>query len=85
VTTKHTIEDDEEETYEDLMAGIGELFVNLTYGNGLAEDTKTLHVHFGSKETEERIIPNTELEVVFEESKPPDNSENTEEIPYTAN
>lgn len=79
---ENTSEDNEEDNNNALLASIGELFVNLTNGDGLKEETKTLDVQFGNKETEETILQHIELETAFEEFKSEDKSAATQCMKY---
>jgi hypothetical protein len=79
---KNTIEDNEENTNNALLASIGELIVNLTKGDGLKAETTMLDIQFGNKEAEETILQNMELKTAFEECKPEDNSANPQCILY---
>jgi hypothetical protein len=79
---ENTSGDNEEDNNNALLASIGELFVNLTNGDGLKEETKTLDVQFGNKETEETILQHIELETAFEEFKSEDKSAATQCMKY---
>jgi hypothetical protein len=75
-------EDDDDEDYDALLANIGDLFASLTNGEGLSEDTNTFDVNFGTKETEETIISDTELQGVIQECDLKDNSDRPQSMVY---
>ena len=57
---------DEDESYENILAGIGEMFSTLTAGNGLKQDSDTFDLKFGNIRTESAAVPNTDLESIIE-------------------
>jgi hypothetical protein len=75
-------EDDDKENYEDLLATIGELFVTLTNGDGLKEDSKSLDLKFGNKQMETSSRSNLELETVIEYSNLSDNHGDSQQQSY---
>jgi hypothetical protein len=79
---ENAIEENEDESNDDLLASIGDLFVTLGNNNGLTEDTKTLDIRFGNRETEETTISKTILEPAFVERNTEDNSANPEVVLY---
>ena len=74
--------DDDDDNYEDLLAIIGELFVTLTNGEGLKEDSECLDIQFGNKQMEESSLSTTELETVIEFTHLEDNKEDVRQKPY---
>ena len=63
-------ETNDKDNTDDLLADIGELFAVLTNGNGLQEDSETLDIQFGNKDTESISESNRELESIIEVSIP---------------
>jgi hypothetical protein len=66
---ENTNEDDNEENYDALLASVGELFASLTNSDGLQEDSKTIDVKYGNKDTEATVLPDWEMETVIEYSE----------------
>jgi hypothetical protein len=56
----------EDDSYEDLLAGIGEMFSTLTTGHGLKQDSKTFDIKFGNRQPVTTSVPTTELETIIE-------------------
>jgi hypothetical protein len=77
-TAEYENENDDKDTYDDLMASIGEIFASGSNGEGLKEDTKTCDIKFGNKEVEGSGLSETELDNVIEDSPTDDNTVNSE-------
>ena len=56
----------EDDSYEDLLAGIGEMFSTLTTGHGLKKDSKTFDIKFGNRQTEMTTATKPDLETIIE-------------------
>ena len=79
---ENTDADDDDDNYEDLLASIGELFVTLTNGKGLKDDSDCLDIQFGDKQMEESSLSITELETVFQFTHLEDNEGDVRQNPY---
>jgi hypothetical protein len=64
----------EDDSYEDILAGIGEVFSTLTTGHGLEGDSKTFDIKFGNRRNETKTVPETRLETIIEFTEPVDNN-----------
>ena len=56
----------EDDSYENILAGVGEMFSTLTTGNGLIQDSKTFDIKFGNRQMETTTVPTSELKSIIE-------------------